>query len=136
MNATPPYGATRDDAGRHAERSRVDAAAEQHRAGEHEPRGGGAQLAAAAREPDERDRDDAEAVEELKLHRGLEAAQRLRVGERQRVAADGARDRRHEQRGRGGGEQHLRLLGHRCGSMPAAESPQLTNLSFAAANGG
>ena len=51
---------------------------------------------AATGETDERDRDDAEAVEELKLHGRLEAAQRLLVGERQRVTADGARDRRDE----------------------------------------
>ncbi len=49
-------------------------------------------------EPDQHDRDDAKAVKELELHGGLEAAQRLRVGERQRMAADGACDRRDEQR--------------------------------------
>jgi hypothetical protein len=52
------------------------------------------------------------------------------------MAPDRARDGRQEQRRCGGGQQHLRLRGHRCGSMPAAESPPLTNLSFAAANGG
>ena len=60
--------------------------------------GGGTQLAGAARETDERYRNDAEPVKELELHGRLEAAQRLLVGERQRVAADGAGDRRHEQR--------------------------------------
>ena len=65
---------------------------------EHEPSGGGAQLAGAPRKADERYRNDAEAVKELELHGRLEAAQRLRVGERQRVAADGAGDRRDEQR--------------------------------------
>ncbi len=103
MNMTPPYGAAADDLGRRAERARVDAAAEEHGAREHEPGGAGAQRAAATCEPDERHGDDAEAMEELKLHGRLEAAQCLRVRERQRVAADGAGDRRHEQREPGGG---------------------------------
>ena len=67
---------------------------------------------AAAREPDERDRDDAETVEELKVNGRLEAAQRLLVGERQRMAADGAGDRRDEQRQTGGGQQPLTLSRH------------------------
>ena len=70
--------------------------------------------AGAPRKADERYCNDAEAVEELKLHGGLEAAQRLRVGERQRVAADGAGDRRDEQRTAAQGQQQ----GSVCATRP------------------
>src|SRR5262245_65003413 len=70
------------DAGRYAERSCVNATAEEDRSRDHQPRGRGPQPAATALEADEHDQDDAEAMEELEVHGRLEAAQRLRVRER------------------------------------------------------